>query len=145
MKNEKNKGYGLVYQNIMRNKNLSIEAKAIYAYLCSYAGNKGECYPKIDLIINELNISKSRFYKHIEQLIQYKVIFKCQKKNKNLWSNTIYKINYFQNEEFQNRDTQNEDTQNRDTQNRDTQNEDTQNRDIQNEDTNNKNFNNNGN
>lgn len=73
-------GYGPVYQSVMRNGNLSIEAKAIYAYLSCYAGNKNECYPNIDIMIGELNIGATRFYKHLNQLIEARIIYKYQKK-----------------------------------------------------------------
>lgn len=136
-------GYGLVYQSVMRNKSLSIEAKAIYAYLSSFAGNKSECYPSIDLILNDLKISETRFYKYLNQLIKLNIISKNQKKNKNRWSNVIYKINCFlELQSLQNEGTQNEGTQNEGTQNEGTQNEGTQNEGTQNEGTNNNNINN---
>ena len=37
-------GYGLTYQEVYEMENLTIEAKAIYGMLCSYAGSKvSEC------------------------------------------------------------------------------------------------------
>ena len=33
-------GYGIIPKVVMRDKNLSIEAKAIYAYLTAFAGDK---------------------------------------------------------------------------------------------------------
>ena len=33
-------GYGLTYQEVYEMENLTIEAKAIYGMLCSYAGSK---------------------------------------------------------------------------------------------------------
>ena len=39
-----------MFQTVMRNKNLSPEAKAIYAYLCSFAGNKETCHPSVNIM-----------------------------------------------------------------------------------------------
>ena len=57
-----NQFYGLVYQSIMRRKDLTVEAKAIYSYLCSFAGSKGSCYPGIEMMADELQMSKNRLY-----------------------------------------------------------------------------------
>jgi len=119
-----NGGYGLVYRSVMRNNSLSIEAKAIYAYLSCYAGNKNECYPNVDLIVSELNISTARFYKHLNKLTEAGVISKHQKKNKNRWTNAVYRINHFygnENADFEYtgfEHTQNEHTEIEHTQNR---------------------------
>lgn len=94
-KSDTHDGYGLVYQSVMRNKSLSIEAKAIYAYLSSFAGNKGECYPARKLILNDLHICGETFDKHIKQLLSYGYIEKKQVKNNGKFSKNTYKINHF--------------------------------------------------
>lgn len=43
-------GYGLTYQEVYEMENLTIEAKAIYGMLCSYAGSKAMAYPSVDFI-----------------------------------------------------------------------------------------------
>lgn len=60
--------FGILPKGVMRDINLSIQAKAIYAYLCAYAGNKGSAFPSVELIKYELNISKDTFYKYIKEL-----------------------------------------------------------------------------
>lgn len=92
-KSDTHDGYGLVYQSVMRNKSLSIEAKAIYAYLSSFAGNKGECYPKKSLIIADLKISETRFDNHFKNLLKSGYISKKKIKNKGQFSNNLYIIN----------------------------------------------------
>lgn len=87
-------GYGIVYQKIMRNKNLTVEAKAIYAYLCSFAGNGTECYPGVDLMAIELCMSKDRLYKHLNILVNEGIIEKSQSRNGNRWGKTVYKIRH---------------------------------------------------
>lgn len=85
-------GYGIVYRQIMRNKNLTVEAKAIYAYLCSFAGSGTECYPGVDLMAIELCMSKDRLYKHLNILVNAGIIEKSQSRNGNRWGKTVYKI-----------------------------------------------------
>ena len=87
-------GYGIVYREIMRNKNLTAEAKAIYAYLCSFAGNSSECYPGVDLMATELCMSKDRLYKHLNILVDAGVIKKSQSRAGNRWGKTVYKIHH---------------------------------------------------
>lgn len=87
-------GYGIVYREIMRNKNLTAEAKAIYAYLCSFAGNGTECYPGVELMAIELCMSKDRLYKHLNTLVNAGVIEKSQSRNGNRWGKTVYKIRH---------------------------------------------------
>ncbi|HFD2043947.1 TPA: helix-turn-helix domain-containing protein [Clostridium perfringens] len=62
------KGYGMIPKLVMQS-DISIEAKAIYAYICSFAGNGNTAFPSVEKILIELNISKDRFYKHRNKLI----------------------------------------------------------------------------
>lgn len=64
------KGYGLIPQLVTRDKDLSIEAKAIYGYLAAFAGTTGEAFPGVALICEELNISKKRYLSHRKALIE---------------------------------------------------------------------------
>jgi DNA-binding transcriptional regulator YhcF (GntR family) len=64
------KGYGLVYKFVMLDTELSAESKAIYAYLCSFAGNKTTAFPSRDKILRDLNLSKNGYYRHYNQLIK---------------------------------------------------------------------------
>lgn len=53
-------GYGLSPQLVMRSKGLSIEAKALYGYLSSFAGAGDTAFPSTSRILEELDISKKR-------------------------------------------------------------------------------------
>ena len=86
-------GYGTVYKSVMRNPELTIEARAIYAYLSSIAGADGFCYPSLNTILHDLNITKQRFYKHLNLLIDAGIIEKAQEKTKGRFGKTIYRIN----------------------------------------------------
>lgn len=72
-------GYGTVYKEILKDKELSIEAKAIYSYLSSYAGGKDTAFPSIGLICHELDISEKRFYKHRKELLDKTSLVKHEK------------------------------------------------------------------
>lgn len=62
-------GYGMVQRSIMRDPNLSIEVKGVYAYLCSFSG-AGECVlPDVLEQCKELGISQDKYYKCIQILI----------------------------------------------------------------------------
>ncbi len=62
------KGYGLVPKAVMLDTELSLYAKAIYAYFCSLAGNGTTVFPSRDTILDTLQMSKDGYYKHIRQL-----------------------------------------------------------------------------
>ncbi|AQW28516.1 TPA: helix-turn-helix domain-containing protein [Clostridium perfringens] len=57
-------GYGFSPKAVMRDTRLTIEAKAIYSYMSSFAGSGLTAFPTIELQLHELGISKSRYYKH---------------------------------------------------------------------------------
>lgn len=114
-------GYGTVYKEVIKDKKLSIEAKAIYSYLTAYAGGKDTAFPSVSLICHELNISKNRFYKHRKELVDKKIISVNRERTDNGFSKNIYTINHhfvcrnfvdIQNVDIQNVDIQNEDTKN---------------------------------
>lgn len=62
-------GYGLNPKIVMRDKRLDLEAKAIYGYLSSFAGGGNQAFPSRDIMLDELKISKDRYYKYIKQLV----------------------------------------------------------------------------
>ena len=64
-------GYGIIPKKVMRDKRLKPEAKAIYAYLCSFAGNDNVAYPSVSLMCEELCMSIERFYKYRKQLEEF--------------------------------------------------------------------------
>ena len=87
-------GYGTIYKQVMKEPKLSIEAKAIYCYLSSYAGGKDIAFPSVSLICHELNISKNRFYKHRNELVDKQIISVKRERTENGFSKNIYTINH---------------------------------------------------
>jgi len=112
------KGYGTIPKLVMQHEDLSIEAKAIYAYLASFAGAGDTAYPSVSTMCKHLGISKDRFYRHRKALLENDFIRITQHQNEGGWSNNLYTV--VSTPSPQNKDTQNKDTQNKDTQNKDT-------------------------
>ena len=64
-------GFGVAPRIIMRDKRLSVEAKAIYCYLQSFAGSSEKAFPSRQTMLDELGMSKNRYYKYLRQLTDY--------------------------------------------------------------------------
>lgn len=64
-----------------KDRDISLEAKGLYAYLCSYADN-GCSLPR-DEVCFDLNISKDTFGKYLKELIKFGYI-RCEQIKKNL-------------------------------------------------------------
>lgn len=62
------RGYGFSPQVLTRLPQLSIEAKGLYSYFSSFAGQGGVAFPSTQTILKETNISKNRFYKYRDEL-----------------------------------------------------------------------------
>lgn len=62
------KGFGILPKYVMLDPDLSIEAKTIYAYFCSFAGNGSATFPGRDKSLSDLPMSKDAYYKHFRQL-----------------------------------------------------------------------------
>lgn len=83
-----NGAFGHVKQEVTRDNSISLEAKAIYAYLASFCGKDGSCFPSLETILEELNIGKNRFYKYVKELEDAGIL---ERKKRNQKS-TIYKL-----------------------------------------------------
>jgi len=87
-------GYGTVTKDAMQDRTLTIEAKAIYAYLCSFAGGKDEAWPSIKKICYDLVISENRMRKHLNVLISTGYIERSRRRfaNSKQWASNVYEI-----------------------------------------------------
>lgn len=83
-------GYGTVAKSVMKNRNLSIESKAIYAYLRSYSGGGNTAFPSRELICYDLNISINRFNKYKNELLKQGYITIHRQRLENGFSKNIY-------------------------------------------------------
>lgn len=86
--------YGIVYQNVMRSSELSPESKAIYGYLASFAGCENTCFPSRKMMLKELQMSETRFSKHMNPLIALGVVSVARERNGNVYGKNIYTINH---------------------------------------------------
>lgn len=137
-------GYGIIPKVVMRDKNLSIEAKAIYAYLTAFAGDKKTCYPSRDLMCEELGISINRFTKHLKTLKESGYIKVERIKSGNLKAKNIYEIIMDERDRCINfRDIENKYHENKDIENEYLENEYTNNNSLNNNSLNNNSVNNN--
>lgn len=62
-------GFGFIPKLVMIDHDISYKAKAIYAYLCSMAGNGVQTYPARSTILKDLSITKDAYYSHFKQLV----------------------------------------------------------------------------
>ena len=62
------KGYGILPKYVMLDRDLTIEAKGIYAYFCSYAGAGNSAFPSRDKILADLPLGKDAYYRHFNVL-----------------------------------------------------------------------------
>lgn len=87
-------GYGTVTKSAMQDRHLTIEAKAILAYLSSFAGGKDEAWPSVKKMCYDLNVSDARLRKHITLLIEEEYIdkYRCRDSKSKEWSNNVYSI-----------------------------------------------------
>lgn len=75
-------GFGIIPKLVMRDRMLSCGAKALYAYVCSYAGNGDTAWPGRELIIRDLNISKNTYNSYLNELKESDYIRTKQERSK---------------------------------------------------------------
>lgn len=85
-------GYGIIPKIAMRDSRLPIESKAIYSYLCSFAGAGITAFPSIEIMQKELNIGENAFFKYRKFLMQFGYITVTKKRNGNRWAKIIYEL-----------------------------------------------------
>ena len=64
----RHKGYGIIPKIIMIDPILSIEAKALYAFFCSFSGGGSQLFPGREYILHFLKISKNVYYNALNEL-----------------------------------------------------------------------------
>ncbi|EPI5815475.1 conserved phage C-terminal domain-containing protein [Enterococcus hirae] len=86
------KGYGIIPKLVMKDLKISAEAKAIYAYICSYCGAGDTAFPSVELICHDLGISEKRYQRHIKQLKENRYVIVTRNRIKSGFSNNIYTL-----------------------------------------------------
>lgn len=64
-------GFGNVSKLVMKDRCLTVEAKAIYSYFCSYAGAGDTAFPSVKTIREDLGMGEERYYFHFLHLKAY--------------------------------------------------------------------------
>ncbi len=86
-------GYGFIAKIVMQDNQLSLQAKGLYAYLCSYSGKGKDAFPSRKKMCFDLNITNDTLGKYLKELKESNYIQISQSKNESRFSNNIYKIN----------------------------------------------------
>lgn len=86
------KGFGVLPKMVMQDDRLSIFAKAIYGYFCSYAGAGKQAFPRVAKIVKDLGISRNAYYKHFNQLRDCGYVKADQKRISGKLSHNIYTL-----------------------------------------------------
>jgi len=86
--------FGVLPKMPMKDHDLSIQSKAIFAYLCAYAGNDGQAFPSTSLMQYELNVSKNTLFKYLKELKDSGyVTVKKHRTEYNKFQNNVYVLN----------------------------------------------------
>ena len=93
LKGVMSEGYGIIPKKVMKDEDLSIDAKAIYAFIASYAGAGNTSFPSVNLITDMLGISRQRFNKH-RRLLEDKgyITIKKNRTPEGSWGNNVYTL-----------------------------------------------------
>lgn len=86
-------GFGIIPKRVMQDQELTIGAKAIYAYFCSYAGAGATCFPTRDKICKDMGISGDTLGKHLKALAKKGYIQIEQVKDNGRFSHNVYTLN----------------------------------------------------
>lgn len=115
-------GYGIIPKSVMQDRNLSISAKAVYAYFCSFAGQGDCCFPTRKKICVDLDISNDSLSKYLNQLVSEGYLTVEQGKENGRFSHNVYtlpdarlpcpKISDTEDSGAENSDTKNNNTKN---------------------------------
>lgn len=86
-------GYGIIPKRVMKLP-IKAESKAIYAYMCSYAGGGNTAFPGVKRMLKDLKISEDRFYKFRRELIETGLITVTKTRKDGKQGNNIYTLNH---------------------------------------------------
>ncbi|MEX0049560.1 helix-turn-helix domain-containing protein [Clostridium butyricum] len=84
-------GYGMISQMVMRSE-LSIGAKALYAYISSFAGAGRTAFPPLALMCNDLGMSEKTIYKCRRELVDNNLITITKNRDGKKYSNNVYTL-----------------------------------------------------
>ena len=80
-------GFGQVSNTVLRNPDVSLGEKALYAYLSTYADSNNELYVGNTKIVNECNIARSTVQRYLLSLEKKNIlrrVYRGHKKSKTI-------------------------------------------------------------
>lgn len=84
--------WGRVYQQIVRDPALSLEAKGVYAYFASFADKRGQCFPPVETIRQEIPLSNATYYKYLKELQEAGILNVEKVRKGNRYESNIYHL-----------------------------------------------------
>ena len=85
-------GYGTIPKSVMQDQDLSIAAKAVYSYFCSFTGSGDVCFPSRKKICYDLGIANNSLSKYINELRRNGYLDVEQVKENGRFSHNIYTL-----------------------------------------------------
>jgi len=67
-------GFTQIPRTVLKAKNLSMQAKTLYALLLDYAWQKNQCFPGQDRLANDLGVHRNTIQKYLIELREFKLI-----------------------------------------------------------------------
>ncbi|MBO4330679.1 MAG: helix-turn-helix domain-containing protein [Oscillospiraceae bacterium] len=87
------KGYGVIPKYAMRDPDLSITAKGIYAYFCAMSGSGNSTFPSVETILAHLSFRSETYYAHRQQLVDQGYIRISSKERKGgAFANNVFTL-----------------------------------------------------
>ena len=97
--------YGTISQNIMRHPYITTTAKALYAYLASFAGADNSAFPSRDLICGEMGLNKDTYLVYMWELRFWGIVqieqgepkehYQQQRGEKGHYRSNVYIVDHF--------------------------------------------------
>ena len=85
-------GFGTIPKLVMQDRSLSLGAKAVYAYFCSFTGAGDSCFPSRERICYDLDLNKDTFTKYRNELVARGYIKIEQIKDGVKFSHNVYTL-----------------------------------------------------
>lgn len=86
-------GYGVIPKLVMKAQNLSVGAKAVYAYIASYAGQGDTAFPSRKAMCADLNIENNTLGKYLNELTKgHYLVIEKRRTEKGVFQNNVYRL-----------------------------------------------------
>ena len=82
MNNRTTNGFGIVSNTVMRNPDITLGEKSLYAYLSTYANSNNELFVSVNKIADECGIGQSTVKRYLSNLEKKKIISRISRGHK---------------------------------------------------------------